>query len=164
MQEVTGSSPVSPTNPVTAKAMHVARPARWRTVIVGVLVCILAGCSVADVIGPAVPPGGRLLIIPVTNHSPRPATLFVRNADLTEEVGSTSPSSVLPGAKVDVTFAVPPGQDWMILINAGPPNGGIVAGQDVPLGVAGKLPLAIEVDANGNQSVSAPNRPGWFGN
>ena len=80
-----------------------------------------------------------------------------------EAVGTADPATIPPGATRDVVFTVPPGDGWAIFVNPAPTTGALIGAHDVPPDRAGKLPLEISIDANGQPGVSAPAAPGWFG-
>jgi hypothetical protein len=114
-------------------------------------------------------PGWRRFTIPVDNESPRPAILVVADdgSQPIRPVGRVSPGSVPPFTSMDVTFDVPPGRSWMIIVNPAPENGGLISASDVPPGAVGALPLKIHIQSGpGTEggSVEVPNLPGWFGN
>lgn len=126
---------------------------------------LLAACEVVG-INPLAPAGSRTWVIPVENGSARPAILAVAEDGGVpgRPMGTANPSSVAPGARVDVMFTVPAGTAWAIFVNGGPQVGPLISAQDVPAGAAGRLPLTIRVQANGDPSVEVPSLPGWFGN
>jgi hypothetical protein len=123
--------------------------ARFLRILIALLVVIAAsGCDYE----PPVPLGGRRWVLPVTNHSPRPATLIVAEDGpfgAGRAVGTVTPSVVLPGATVEVTFGVPPGTGWAIFVNPGPNMGPLLLPSDLPEATG------IEIDREGN--------PGWMG-
>ena len=136
--------------------------------ILGALVVVLTitGCSV---LVPNQEAGWRGFIIPVANDSPRPATLVVADGtfEVIRLVGRVSPSTVPPMTTKDVTFDIPPGRSWMIVVNPGPDHGGLVGAGDVPPSADGRLPIKIHIDPGpGSEggSVEVPGIPGWFGN
>ena len=143
------------------------RPVASVTRVLAVLVVAtwLAACSAID-LGPPVPGGMRSWVIPVDNQSGRPAVIEVaedgpRKGNI---VGTVSPSTVPPGATVDVVFGIPQGAGWAVFVNSGPNIGSLISATDVPPAAQGQLPLKIHVSADGSPSVEAPNQPGWFGN
>jgi hypothetical protein len=142
-------------------AGHRPREVIWRFVIA----FALTGCGILPV--DPLNPGTRQWIIPVANESNLPVFLAVAedSSPMGNPVGNAQPNTIPPKATVDVVFSVPPaGLDWAIFVNPGPNRGPLVTARDVPAGVAGRLPLAIFVDLNGEPSVRAPGEPGWFGN
>ena len=126
---------------------------------------LLAACEVVG-IDPFAPAGSRVWVIPVENGSARPAVLTVAedNGAPGRPLGAANPGQVAPGARVDVTFTIPPGAAWAIFVNGGPERGPLITSQDVPADAAGRLPLTIHVQANGDPSVEVPSLAGWFGN
>jgi hypothetical protein len=133
----------------------------WRIVIA----LALTGCGLLPV--DPLNPGARRWIIPVENRGNLPVFLAVAEdrSPMGNPVGTAQPNTIPPMASVDVVFTVPTdGLDWAIFVNPGPNRGPLVTARDVPPGVAGRLPLAISVGANGEPSVTVPNEPGWFGN
>lgn len=112
------------------------------------------------------PPGARHWIIPVSNGGPAPAILLVAEDGPDGPgaiVGNVTPDTVPAGKSVDVDFDVPPGRTWAIFVNPGPDVGPLITATDVPPGAEGRLPLTIQVSAEG-PSVTAPGAAGWFGN
>jgi Kelch motif protein len=95
-----------------------------------------------------VPPGARPWEVMVVNKTSEPATLFVAEENeqglLGRLIGSVTPNVVPPGATVKVTFLLPAnGVDgWSIFVNAGPDNGALLAGADVPL--AGEIRITAD--------------------
>jgi hypothetical protein len=83
---------------------------------------------------PQAGPGGRPWKIRVSNGSSRPATLVVAEESdqglMGKVVGSATPSVVLPGTTVDVTFLVPATDTggWSIFVNPRPgtDTGGVI--------------------------------------
>ena len=144
------------------------RGLRRRVAILSCLV-LLAACELA---GPqaGVLFGGRQWIVTVTNLSARPATLFVAEDDrltpgaMGTVVGTANPSTVPPGATVDVTFGVPRQGAWSIWVNPGPRHGALVVARDVPPDASGVMPFKIEVQADGSAAAEVPDLPGYFGN
>ena len=136
----------------------------WRSLAaVSVTALVVVGCGTSlDLLRP---PGTRQWIIPVANGSNRPAMLFVARDGpaMGEAVGTADPATIPAGATRDVVFTVPPGDGWAIFVNPTPTTGALIGARDVPPDRAGKLPLEISIDANGQPGVSAPAAPGWFG-
>lgn len=123
----------------------------------------VAACEMTSLLRP---PGSREWIITVVNGSNRPAVLAVAadTSPMGDLVGSAMPASVPPHGTMDVVFTVPPGDGWAIFVNPGPNLGALIMANDVPAGMAGKLPLTISIGGDGSPSVSVPGEPGWFGN
>lgn len=123
--------------------------------------------TACDAVPQVLRPGSRVWIIPVQNMSGRPAVLAVAEdrAPMGKLLGTAEPAVVPAGQTMDVTFSVPPDpQGWAVFVNPGPNLGALITAMDVPPGVAGRLPLTIKVDQQGNPSVEVPSEPGWFGN
>lgn len=133
------------------------------------LAVVLAGCqTVSEILPFGVPPGGRELIVTVTNGSPRPATLMVGSdemAGMPQAVGTANPATIAAGATVQVRFGVPAGTGWAIFVNPGPDHGPLVLAGDVPPNASGAMPFTIGVDSTGNTyaQVDRDPGPGWFG-
>jgi hypothetical protein len=128
----------------------------------------ITGCSLL-LPNEGLQPGWRRFIILVANDSPRPATLVVADdtSVAVRPVGRVSPGTVPPMTAMDVTFDVPPGRSWMIVVNPGPDHGGLIGASDVPPSAIGRLPLKIHIETGpGTEggSVEVPSLPGWFGN
>ena len=133
------------------------------------LAALFGGCDMAtDLLPPAVPPGGRLLIVTVENHSPRPATLVVAadNSGPIQAVGTANPNSVPAVSSVEVRFVIPAGSGWAIFVNPGPDRGPLVTASDIPQNATGEMPFTIGISADGSPfaQVPGPAEPGWFGN
>ena len=113
------------------------------------IISFVAGCSV---IGLA-PPGSRQLVIPVENRSARAASVAVTNDDPQRpaQVGTANPATVGPGVTRDVTFTVPAGEQWAIVVNGQT----LIVPPDVE-GQSGRLRITIHVSADGNIGWSDP--------
>ena len=118
-----------------------------RSVLLALVVgSLAAGCDVI----PAPLLGGEAIVMEVTNDSARPATLVVAAmGDVRKIVGSADPPFVPAGAKVTVRFLVPPTDDWAIWA-----NGGELMGSVDLKGRRGKVPMGIDIGADGT--------PGWW--
>ena len=137
-----------------------------RFVVAILAVVALAGCDDASLGGRPLA-GWRQFIVTVENRSPRPATLVVAEDRLPieEPTGTAEPGVVPPGATMDVTLGIPPGQGWAIFVNPGDPgNGPLVTAHDVPPQAAnGRMPFKVHIDQLGQVSASGNFGPGWFG-
>lgn len=142
--------------------------ARFVVAYLAVVAATIAGCELANLVGPVIPPGGRLLIIQVENNSSRPALIVVaRDLGVAGPlVGTANPGSIPPGGTVDVRIGIPPGSDWAIYVNPGPQTGPLVTAHDIPPAATGQMPFRIGIDATGQPYSEFPGaaRPGWFGN
>ena len=128
-----------------------------------------AGCDVAaELLPPAVPEGGRLLIVTVENHGSTPAAVVVAADDggPIQLVGMATPSSVPAKSTVEVRFGIPAGSGWAIFVNPGPEKGPLVTANDIPPNAAGRMPFYIGIGADGSPFASFPGGAGrgWFGN
>lgn len=104
-----------------------------RLVTLALVIVALAGCDLAP-FGPGLPPGGRAWTITVINRSPRPATLVVAvdgPQGPGRVVGTANPGIAPAGTTVDVTFGLPPGDDWAIFVNPGPNMGPLLLPSDI---------------------------------
>jgi hypothetical protein len=81
-------------------------------------------------------------------------------------LGTAEPDVVPAGVTMDVTFGVPPGQEWVIFVNPEVvENGGLVGARDVPEGASGRMPFTFHIDEDGQVSaLGGLIGPGWFGN
>ena len=141
--------------------MHIARPLL-------VLAFLLTACGTGAIPGDvAMPNGSRQWIINVDNQSGEDARLIVAlgNVEIGEQVGNATPAVVAPRTKRDVVFAVPPGDEWAIFLTTAQ-RGAMLTANDVPLDVAGKLPISLVIDVNGDSFIELPGAlpPGWLGN
>jgi hypothetical protein len=107
---------------------------------------LVVGCEVI----PASLLGGEAIVMDVANQSARPATLAVAapGAEGTI-VGSADPAVVPAHTTVTVRFLVPPTGQWAIWA-----NGGELMGSHDVRGRRGKLPMGIDIGADGS--------PGWW--
>jgi len=94
--------------------------------------------------------GGDAIVMTVTNGSARPATLVVAApGDVRKIVGTADPSIVPSGSTLTVRFVVPSTNDWAIWA-----NGGELMGPFDLKGRRGKVPMGIDIGADGT--------PGWW--
>lgn len=128
----------------------------------------ISGCDLANLLPPRVPPGGRVVVITVENRSPAAAELIIgawSDADKTngferplEAVGSAQPTSVSPGAKVEVKFGVPAGTEWALFVNPGPRRGLLLTANDAP---GATVAFKIVVEPDGEPFMWSSGDAGW---
>ena len=170
MQEVTGSSPVSPTN---FERAGLAGQREWKMrplslgsarlgagwIAVAVLSVIGCGAEVAPTEPEPplnVPLIGRQLAFTVSNQSGRPARLIVGHmGDLRAPVGIAFPAVIAPRTRQEVVFTVPDTNDWAIWVNPDDPKGGELMGWHDIRRCFGRVALAIEIGPRGDASWSA---------
>jgi hypothetical protein len=105
---------------------------------------LVAGCEVI----PASLLGGDTIVMDVSNQSARRATLAVAApGEERKIVGSADPAIVPAHTTVTVRFLVPPAGQWAIWA-----NGGELMGSLDLKGRRGKLPMGIDIGADGSPS------------
>ena len=105
---------------------------------------LIAACGVVPI--PML--DGELIVMEVTNQSPRPATLVVAAPGQARQVvGSVDPAVVPAGGSATVRFLVPPTSRWSIWANDGELMG------DVDIGNRrGNIPMGIDIGPDGSPS------------
>lgn len=104
------------------------------SVALALVLLVAAGCDFVR-LDPVLPPGSHGWTVKVINRSPRPATLVVAvdgPQGAGRVVGTANPAVVPPGTTVDVTFGLPPSDDWAIFVNPGPNMGPLLLPMDIP--------------------------------
>ena len=121
--------------------MRIAR----RILLAFVVGGLVAGCDVL----PAPPVlNGDMIVLQVTNSSPRPIPLTVAMpGDERRVVGSVDPPVVPPGTTVMARFLVPRTGQWAIFASGGELMGSV----DIK-GRRGNLPMGIDISRDGSQS------------
>jgi hypothetical protein len=119
--------------------MHIARRVLLALVIGG----LAAGCDVL----PTPILSGDLIVLEVTNNSPRPIPLTVAMpGDERRVVGSVDPPLVPPGTTVMARFLVPRTANWAIFANGGELMGSVDVKER-----RGNLPMGIDIGVDGSQ-------------
>ena len=91
---------------------------------------------------------GELIVMEVTNQSPRPATLVVAApGQVREVVGSVDPAIVPAGGSATVRFLVPATGHWSIWANDGELMGHFDIGKR-----RGHIPMGIDIGPDGSPS------------
>jgi hypothetical protein len=104
---------------------------------------IAAGCDVL----PTPILNGDMIVLQVTNSSPRPIPLTVAMpGDERRVVGSVDPPVVPPGTTVMARFLVPRTGQWAIFA-----NGGEMMGSFDLKARRGNLPMGIDISSDGSQ-------------
>jgi len=90
---------------------------------------------------------GELIVMDVTNQSPRPATLVVARGDRGNVVGSVDPAVIPPRGNATVRFLVPPTGQWAIWAN----DGELMSDTDVG-NQRGSIRMGIDIGPDGSPS------------
>ena len=104
---------------------------------------VLAGCSLVASVG------GRPVVAQVRNSEAIPVTLTIESSAGVIH-GAVQPSSLAAGGSAAITFLLPQGDDWWIMVNGAPMFG---ASDVNEYALPGCGSLVMEVSARGGGSI-----------